>query len=222
KAKQKLLLGTNHNPKRATNNLVFSTPPSHLLEAPPITSVTVARDRVLTTVQQLKQDASGYVNQLWDATDPPVQLTRSDDSVSAVEHCADGRIFFLSTRAAAAADPDAPATAGAKLWVMPITGEPTVVVQRTWGFDGLKVAGQTLVVAMPWHSAATTDKEHEELAKTRKDAKVSGVVYTQFPTRYWNQDLPHSRTVLGVAPLPASGEAPDFTRVELPEGRLEH
>src|SRR5699024_3156899 len=112
--------------------------------------------------------------------------------------------------------------AGAKLWVMPITGEPTVVVQRTWGFDGLKVAEQTLVVAMPWHSAATTDKEHEELAKTRKDAKVSGVVYTQFPTRYWNQDLPHSRTVLGVAPLTPCGEAPDVTRVELPGGRTGH
>lgn len=215
-------MGTDSDHNGAMTNSAFETTLSQLLDAPRITSVTVARDRVLTTVQQLKQDASGYVNQLWDATDPPVQLTRSDDSVSAVEHCADGRIFFLSTRAAAAADPDAPATAGAKLWVMPITGEPTVVVQRTWGFDGLKVAGQTLVVAMPWHSAATTDKEHEELAKTRKDAKVSGVVYTQFPTRYWNQDLPHSRTVLGVAPLPASGEAPDFTRVELPEGRLEH
>src|SRR5699024_3773225 len=113
--KHRLLLGTDSDHNGAMTNSAFETTLSQLLDAPRITSVTVARDRVLTTVQQLKQDASGYVNQLWDATDPPVQLTRSDDSVSAAEHCADGRIFFLSTRAAAAADPDAPATAGAKL-----------------------------------------------------------------------------------------------------------
>ena len=71
----------------AEAHCAFETTLSQLLDAPRITSVTVARDRVLTTVQQLKQDPSGYVNQLWDVTDTPVQLTRSDDSVSAVEHC---------------------------------------------------------------------------------------------------------------------------------------
>ena len=202
-------------------NSAFETTLSQLLDAPRITSVTAAWDRVLTTVQQLKQDASGYVNQLWDVTNSPVQLTHGDDPVSNVEHCADGRIFFLSSRDAAATDPDAPAAGGAKLWVMPTTGEPTVVAQRTWGFEGLKVGGETLVATMPWHSDATTAEEHEELAKTREDAKVSGVIYSQFPTRSWNHDLPHSRTVLGVAPLPAAGESPDFIRVELPEGRLE-
>src|SRR5699024_1316515 len=62
--------------------------------------------------------------------------------------------------------------------------------------------------------------EHEELATTRSAAKVSGKVYTQFPTRYWDQDLPQGRTVLAVAPLPEPGDAPKLTRVELPAGQL--
>lgn len=202
-------------------NPVFESTLSQLLDAPRIASVTVARDRIITTVQQLKQDGSGYVTQLWDVTDTPVQLTHGDESVSAVEHCDDGRIFFLSARAAAAADPDAPAEAGAKLWVMPVTGEPLVVAQRTWGFDGLKVVDQHLVLAMQRHTAAATEDQHEDLAKTRSDAKVSGMLYTQFPTRSWNQDVPVGNTVFAITQLPRLGDTPEFSYVEFPAGRVE-
>lgn len=203
-------------------NSAFETTLSQLLDAPRIGSITVSRDRILATVQQLKHDGSGYVNQLWDVTDTPVQLTNADASVSAVAPSDDGRIFFLSSRDAVAADPDAPSEAGAKLWVLPVMGEPYVVAQRTWGYQGLKVVERHLVVTMQWHTAATSENEHEELAKTRDEAKVSGVLYTQFPTRSWDQDLPHGRTVLAVAPLPDPGAEPDFVRIELPEGQLEH
>src|SRR5699024_8429448 len=108
----------------------------------------------------------------------------------------------------------------AKLWVMPTTGEPTVVVQRTWGYTGLQIAGNTLVTAMQWHSQAATEHEHEELATARNEAKASGVLYSQFPTRYWDQDLPPGRTVLGVAPIPEPGDTPAFSRLDLPAGRL--
>ena len=201
-------------------NSAFDAVLSQLLDAPRLTGVTVGAGRVLTTVQQLKHDGSGDVTQLWDVTDTPVQLTFADDSVSAVEVARDGRIFFLSARSPAANDPDAPSQAGSKLWVLPTTGEPTVVAQRTGGYNSLKVADDKLVVAMQWHSAAATHQQHEELAATRHEAKVSGVVYSQFPTRYWDQDLPQGRTVLGIAPIPESGEQPEFIRVDLPAGRL--
>lgn len=215
-------MGTCSDHNGHMTNSAFESTLSQLLDAPRIASVTLAGDRIITTVQQLKQDGSGYVAQLWDVTDTPVQLTHGDDSVSAVEHCADGRIFFLSARAAAAADPDAPSEGGAKLWVMPVVGEPYVVAQRTWGFDGLKVLDNMLIMTMQSHSAATTEDEHEELAKTREDANVTGVLYTRFPTRSWDHDLPQGRTVLAVAPVPTPGDAPEFTRIELPEGSLEH
>ena len=204
----------------AMTNSVFESTLSQLLNAPRLSSVTAAAGRVTTTVQQLNQQGSGYVNQLWDVTTAAVQLTHSDDSVASVQHAKDGRIFFLSSRKAVAEDPEAPTAAGTKLWVMPPLGEPYVVAQRSWGFQGLKVVGGQLVVSMQWHSNATTETEHEQLATTRSTAKVSGVVYTQFPTRYWDQDLPQGRTVLAVAPLPEPGDAPKFTRVELPAGRL--
>ena len=203
-------------------NSAFDTALSQLLDASRLTGVSVSAGRVVTTIQQLKQDRSGYVTQLWDITDHPMQLTTADESVSAVEPARDGRIFFLSSREPAAADPDAPPAPGAKLWVLPAAGEPTIVAQRTWGFTGLKAANDKLVVAMQWHSAAATHQQHEELAATRDKAKVTGVVYSQFPTRYWDQDLPQGRTVLGIAPTPGPGETPEFTRVDLPAGRLVH
>ena len=201
-------------------NSAFDAVLSRLLDARRLTGVTVKSGRILTTVQQLKHDGTGYVTQLWDVTDTPVQLTHGDDSVSAVEQADDGRVFFLSSRAAPANDPEAPAEAGAKLWVLPTRGEPQVVAQQTWGFTGLKVAADKLVVTMQWHSGATTFDEHEELAATREQAKVTGVVYSQFPTRYWDQDLPQGRTVFGIAPLPDPGQHPEFVRVNLPAGRL--
>ena len=198
----------------------FATTLSQLLDAPRVTAISIAAGRLVTTVQQLKQDGTGYVNQLWDVTDTPTQLTYADDSVSAVEQANDGRIFFLSSRDAPAKHPGAVTEAGAKLWVMPTTGEPTVVVQRTWGYTGLQIAGNTLVTAMQWHSQAATEHEHEELATARNEAKASGVLYSQFPTRYWDQDLPPGRTVLGVAPIPEPGDTPAFSRLDLPAGRL--
>ena len=198
----------------------FDAALSPLLDASRLTGVSVVAGRVVTTVQQLTQDRTGYVTQLWDVTEHPMQLTFADESVSAVEPARDGRIFFLSSRDSAAADPDAPAAAGAKLWVLPTMGEPSIVAQRAWGFSGLQVANDKLVVAMQWHSGAATHQEHEELAATRDKAQVSGVVYSQFPTRYWNQDLPQGRTVLGIAPIPGPGERPEFIRIDLPAGRL--
>lgn len=201
-------------------NSAFDAALSPLLDASRLTGVSVVAGRVVTTVQQLKQDRTGYVTQLWDVTEHPMQLTFADESVSAVGPARDGRIFFLSARDSAAADPDAPAAAGAKLWVLPTMGEPSIVAQRAWGFSGLQVANDKLVVAMQWHSGAATHQEHEELAATRDKAKVSGVVYSQFPTRYWDQDLPQGRTVLGIAAIPGPGERPEFIRIDLPAGRL--
>lgn len=201
-------------------NSAFDTTLSQLLDAPRLTGVSTVAGRVVTTVQQLKHDLTGYVTQLWDVTDQPIQLTAADESVGAVEQARDGRIFFLSSRDPAAADPDAPSAGGSKLWMLPKLGEPRVVAQRTWGFTGLAVANTKIVVAMQWHSAATTHHEHEKLASSREDSKVSGVVYSQFPTRYWDHDLPPGRTVLGIAPLPSSDESPNFTRIDLPPGRL--
>lgn len=201
-------------------NSAFDAVLSTLLDARRLTGVTVKSGRILTTVQQLKHDGTGYVTQLWDVTDTPVQLTHGDDSVSAVEQADDGQVLFLSSRPAAANDPDAPTEAGARLWVLPAMGEPRVLAQRTWGFTGLKVAADKLVVTMQWHSGATTHQQHEELAATRDQAKVTGVVYSQFPTRYWDQDLPAGRTVFGVAPIPNAGQRPEFIRINLPPGRL--
>ncbi len=201
-------------------NSAFDAVLTKLLDAPRLTGLTVTSGRIVTTVQHLKQDGTEYVNQLWDVTDTPLQLTYGDDSVSAVEQDRHGQIFFLSSRAPAAKDAEAPSQAGSNLWVLPTTGEPRVVAQRTWGFTGLKVVKNKLVVTMQWHSTARTHEHHEELAATRDQAKVTGVVYTQFPTRYWDQDLPQGRTVLGVSPIPGPGEQPKFLRVDLPIGRL--
>src|SRR5699024_12026084 len=103
---------------------VFESTLSQLLNAPRLSSVTAAAGRVTTTVQQLNQQGSGYVNQLWDVTTAAVQLTHGDDSVSSVQHPEDGRLFFLSSRKAGAKDPQAPPPADTNAWVTPPLGEP--------------------------------------------------------------------------------------------------
>src|SRR5699024_6323573 len=52
----------------AITNSIFASTLSQLLNAPRLSSVTAAAGRVTTTVQQLNQQCSGYVNQIGDAT----------------------------------------------------------------------------------------------------------------------------------------------------------
>src|SRR5690625_7266449 len=117
-------------------NSAFDTTLSQLLDAPRLTGVSTVAGRVVTTVQQLKHDSTGYGTQLWDVTDQPIQLTAADASVGAVEQARDGRIFFLSSRDHAAADSDAASAGGSKLWVLPSVGEPRVVGQPNRGLAG--------------------------------------------------------------------------------------
>lgn len=201
-------------------NAAFDTAVTELLDARRLTGLSVSSGRVLSTVQQLTPDANRYITQLWDVTTTPVQLTRGEESVSTVAPAEDGRVFFLSAREPAVKDPAAPSAAGNTLWMLPTTGEPRVVAQRHWGFTGLDIAKNTLVVTMQWHSAAATHQQHAAFADTRDTAKVSGVLYAQFPTRSWDHDVPAGRTVLGVAPLPDAETTPEFTRIDLPAGQL--
>src|SRR5699024_1905170 len=172
----------------------FDAALSELLDARRVTGVSTSNGRVVITVQQLKPDRSGYITQLWDVTTTPVQLTRGEESVSAVEQADDGRLFFLSSREPAAKEPDAPSAAGTQLCMLPTTRDRIVIAPRSCGFSGLRVAERHLAAAMQWHSPAATHDPHEELAATREDIQVSGVVYSQFPTRSWDCDLPAGRT----------------------------
>ena len=79
----------------AMTNSVFESTLSQLLNAPRLSSVTAAAGRVTTTVQQLNQQGSGYVNQLWDVTTAAVQLTHGDDSVSSVQHAGMVDLFSI-------------------------------------------------------------------------------------------------------------------------------
>src|SRR5699024_12262384 len=113
----------------AMTNSVFESTLSQLLNAPRLSSVTAAAGRVTTTVQQLDQQGSVYVNQLWDVTTAAVQLTKGDDSDSSVQHADDGRIFYLSSQIAGAKDANAPTAADTKHQVMQPLGQTYMVAQ---------------------------------------------------------------------------------------------
>lgn len=217
-----------------------------LLDAARITAVVPCPDgRILATVQQLNRKGTGYVTQVHDLTGDisdtsdatplseiptrSTQLTRSDESVSAVQPVpgldTDGRVYFLSARPGNETDPHASDVTekdtGASLWVLPERGEAIRLGTRPWGFDGLQASRTRVVAQLRVHSHATDETQHAELVEQRSTAAISGILYSGYPTRYWDHDLPPGRSVLGIADLPQRpDDSVDFTWVELPTGRL--
>ncbi|WBL18389.1 alpha/beta hydrolase family protein [Citricoccus sp. NR2] len=224
-------------PRETTDTPDTSTAPdaiTTLLDAARITAVLPGpHGRILATVQQLNGKGTDYVTQLHELTademaspGTSVQLTRSDESVSAVSPLttedSDGRVYFLSSRPAAETDPNATEhSPGASLWVLPGRGEAQRLLTRPWGFNDLRASERHLVTTFRVHSQAENDSQHAELVEQRTTASVSGILHTTYPSRYWDHDLPAGRTVLGVAELPATADqAPEFRWVALPQGRL--
>jgi len=166
-------------------------------------------------------------------------LTRGSASVGSAALAEDGSTYFTAKRVGE----DGKEADDAQLWGLPPRGEAVQLAQRPGGIGRLETRGTVLVAELEAHSQATDEKEHADLTAARKDAKVSAILHTGFPVRYWTQDLGPTRTVLGVATLPAdlsaltppsgvgqeSGQEPDdapappalaFRWVPMPAGRV--
>ncbi|MCW2724933.1 MAG: peptidase [Frankiales bacterium] len=151
--------------------------------------------RLVTTLATLDEDAVRWVTSLWEV-DPTgerqaVRLTRSRKGEASPEFLPDGSLLFTSARP----DPDAketPDDAPAALWVLPAGGgEARVAGTRGGGVGGPVVAGQsgTVLVSSATLPGAAAGEDDEARRKARKDKKVSAVLHTGYPVRFWDHDL---------------------------------
>ncbi len=144
--------------------------------------------RLVAAVSDLNDDADKFVSSLWEldqaGSGPARRLTRSSKGEKAPVFLPDGSLLFTSGRDA---DDDEPPA----LWRLPAIGESERVLKRPGGVSATSVAlsSGTVVVATKAF-AGTSDAEADETKRTaRKDKKVTAVLHTESPVRFWDHDL---------------------------------
>ena len=216
-----------------------------LLDAPRTTGLSCRRDGgpLLASVQSLDGTGRSYATHLAELagdknTDyaTPRRLTRGAASIGATDIADDGSVFFTAKRAG----DDGEEPGDAALFLLPARGEARRIATRPGGFGQVVCRPGVLVAQLAVHSQANSEEEHAELAKKRSDAKVSGILHAEFPTRRWDSDLGPSVNRLAVAQLPqdlgklsstsddfalkrdGDGLPPllDFTYPQMPDGTL--
>src|SRR5699024_7865859 len=170
-----------------------------------------AGDRLAVTVSTLNHDATKYVTALWevdpDGNTPARRLTRGLAGESAPEFTAAGDLLFLATRPT---EDGAEAEEAPSLWMLPAAGgEACRLASRPGGFDAVHAArsASRLLISAEALPSATSEEHEAELRKVRKDAKVSAILHSSYPVRYWDHDLSPAAPRLFDTELPAAPSA---------------
>ena len=188
---------------------------------PRLTGLVLSPDgsRLVAVLQQPDENCARYVSSLWQIpmTDrgEPVRLTRSEKGESAPAFLPDGSLLFVSARpdpdGASDGDPDT------ALWLLPPVGEAGVVACRPGGLAGPVVAaeagtvivtGDRLVAPAPGGAPAADETARRN---THKDRKISAILHTGMPIRYWDHELGDTSPRL-LRCDPSTGGLCDLTR----------
>ncbi|WP_423462881.1 S9 family peptidase [Promicromonospora sp. MS192] len=204
----------------------------HYVAVPRLTGLAASQDgtRLVATVQTLDGERTAYRTALWEVDPtgaaPARRLTRSAKGESSAVFTRSGDLLFTSARP----DPDGkdgddPVPA---LWLLPAHGgEARVVATAPGGVSGALAArsADVVSVAASLLPSAKDLTQDAELRKARKDQKVSAILHTGYPVRFWDHDLgpDQDRRLVGdlaaltdepASPLPAatpSGTEPAAT-----------
>ena len=151
--------------------------------------------RLVTTVATLDPESVRWTTALWqiDPTGeaPAARLTRSRKGETAPQFLPDGSVLLTSARP----DPDEKESkedTPTALWLLPANGgEARVVATRPGGISRIVVAREagTVLVCSPTLPGAADGGEDEERRKARKEKKVSAILHSGYPVRYWDHDL---------------------------------
>ncbi|BCW34080.1 peptidase S9 [Arthrobacter sp. StoSoilA2] len=169
----------------------------HYLSIPRVSGLTLSPDgkRLVTTVSTLNGKGTEFVTALWEM-DPTGQgharrITRSAKGEAGAAFAANGDLYFTSSRPdPESADPDAdPVNA---LWLLPADGgEARVVHSRAGGISSVMAAknADAIFVNAEVLAGSSNEENDEERRKARKDNKVSAILHSGYPIRYWDADL---------------------------------
>jgi dipeptidyl aminopeptidase/acylaminoacyl peptidase len=186
------------------------------LALPRLSGLAVSPDgsRVVTSIAELNEKRTEFVTAIWeldpDGRKPARRLTRGAKGESSPVFTADGDLMFLAARPTEGDD-----TPPASLWRLPAAGgEAVEALALPGGIDVVRTARAAVVRAVAaklLRSAAGIDDD-KRLRALRKDNKVSAVLHSGYPVRYWDHDLgpdqPHLLDVDGARDLtPDPGDA---------------
>lgn len=183
------------------------------LEIPRLSGLALSPDgsRLVTSVSTPGPDRVGsvteFVTALWEidpaGARPARRLTRGTEGERSPAFTPDGDLLFVATRRA----PDRPAQEHrpAMLWLLPaLGGEARPVGGRPGGVDAPSVAassGAVLVTSMTMPGAVGAEEDGQR-REARRRSKVSAILHTGYPIRYWDHDLgpDHPRLLVGEPP----------------------
>ncbi|SBS79475.1 Peptidase S9, prolyl oligopeptidase [uncultured Mycobacterium sp.] len=184
------------------------------LALPRVSGLAMSADgsRVVTTIAELNTAKTEYITAVWEldpaAAAPARRLTRGAKGEAAPAFSADGDLLFTSVRPSE--DDDKPPAA---LWQLPAAGgEAAQLAELPGGITAVRTAraASTVVVGAPLLPSADAVDDERRLRKLRKDNKISAILHTGYPVRYWDKDLGPGQTHLfGVD---AGGGLTDLTR----------
>jgi dipeptidyl aminopeptidase/acylaminoacyl peptidase len=179
----------------------------HYLSIPRVSGLSLSPDgtRLVTTVSTLNGKGTEFATALWEL-DPAGQkharrITRSAKGEAGAAFAANGDVYFTSARP----DPDSPdEDPVSALWLLPSDGgEARVVLNRTGGVARVltaRDADATFVIAEVLAGAAD-EEDDAQRRKARKDNKVSAILHSEYPVRYWDADLgPGQPRIFAVEP----------------------
>ena len=185
---------------------------------PRATGLALALDgsRLVTSVSGLDTDHTQYVTALWEVDPtgarPARRLTRSTKGERSPVFTPDGDLLFVSARPDPAQNPKERTPAA--LWLLPGDGgEARVVGSRPGGIGSPVVATEagTVVVTSMTLPGAVTGEEDEERRTAREDKKISAILHSCHPVRFWDHDLGPDQPRLLTGALPAGEGTVDWT-----------
>ncbi|MEE6287133.1 prolyl oligopeptidase family serine peptidase [Georgenia sp. MJ173] len=145
--------------------------------------------RLAAAVSALDEDRTAYVSAVWDVDPtgerPASRLTRGTSGESQPTFTAGGDLLFVAKRG----DGD---DVRPGVWSLPAAGgEATLLAAHPAGVSGVRAArdGETVVVAASALPAAASLADEHRLRTSRKESKVSAILHTGYPVRYWDHDL---------------------------------
>jgi dipeptidyl aminopeptidase/acylaminoacyl peptidase len=167
----------------------------HYLAIPRVSGLALSPDgsRLVTTVATLNGKGTEYATALWEldpaGTKHARRITRSTKGEAGAVFAANGDLYFTSARP----DPDSPdAEPVNALWLLPADGgEARVVHSRAGGISAVMAAkdADAAFLKASVLAGSSDEKDDEERRKSRKDNKVSAILHTGYPVRYWDADL---------------------------------
>lgn len=152
--------------------------------------------RVVVAVNTVDDDGGSWVGALWeldptpdgglgaDNPSPPRRLTRSAKGESSPVFLPDGTLLFVSAR-----NDDDPA-----VWALPPGGGEAEMVA---GYPGgvrqpVAAAGAPVIAVLasrPVGADPATDPDGAKTRAARKDRKLTSILHTGMPIRYWDHEL---------------------------------